>query len=210
MPKVYYQADFAELREKINQNNFNVHDQYKHLSVEELKEICRSEQNPFSVCLLNVTGDLNVGVSIRSASLMGAERVFVFGRRKFDNRSLVGADKYIEVVKLDGMNENLEIVPEEFEKFLHSSGYLPVFVELGGLELGKFCWRDQLTVKDSFLKPMFIFGNEGMGIPEKILEIGNKFEHSFRVSIPQKGVLRSFNVSAAANIIGWDFINSLG
>jgi tRNA G18 (ribose-2'-O)-methylase SpoU len=45
-----------------------------------------------------------------------------------------------------------------------------------------------------------VFGNESNGLPESFLNSDMK-----KISIPQLGVLRSFNVSAAAAIVMWDF-----
>ena len=65
--------------------SFNVHDSYKDLSVEDLKLVSNVSRLPYSVCLMNLEYDLNIGNCIRSAHIFGAERVFIFGRRRYDH-----------------------------------------------------------------------------------------------------------------------------
>ena len=61
-----------------------------------------------------------------------------------------------------------------------------------------------------YRKPMLVLGNENRGIPSNILNTYKEYNDSFVVSIPQKGVLRSMNVSCAGSIVCWDLINSMG
>ena len=61
---------------------FNVLTDLQHLSVEELRALAQSKHLPYAVALANITGDLNTGVIIRTACVLGAERVFMFGKKK--------------------------------------------------------------------------------------------------------------------------------
>jgi tRNA G18 (ribose-2'-O)-methylase SpoU len=79
-------------------NHFNVRDEYKTNTYEQNVAITVSEQRRFSVGCINITGELNIGMMIRSACLLGAENFYIFGRKKFDKRSTVGAEKYINIV----------------------------------------------------------------------------------------------------------------
>ena len=74
--------DYSEQIKKDNENGFNVYDKYKHLDVEGLRTVCKNESLPFAVCAINFTGDLNTGVVMRAASIMGAEEFIIFGRTK--------------------------------------------------------------------------------------------------------------------------------
>jgi tRNA(Leu) C34 or U34 (ribose-2'-O)-methylase TrmL len=64
--------------------------------------------------------------------------------------------------------------------------------------------------------PLFLFGSESHGIPELITnqkvdseyDMGWNYEFE-RISIPQRGVLRSFNVSAAMAIVCWDYLKEI-
>lgn len=181
-------------------NNFNVSDEYKHLSVEELRVKCDNDRLPISICLLNVTGDLNVGVSIRTALNLGAKRVFIIGHKKYDKRSCVGAHNYIDIVKVKATDKfSLDISPEIFFDTMYQYNMHPIAIEQGGMDIRTFLDNTSLSKFGSGKEMCFIFGNEGMGIPNNILEGIEDI-----ISIPQLGVLRSFNISAAVSIAMWE------
>ena len=200
-----------EIKKDMRESGFNVHKRYDTLTVPELKEICERQQNPFAVCALSVTGDLNVGSMIRTASLYGAEKFFIFGRRKYDRRGVVGANNYIEVEAIEGLRKTDAGELDGFDSRwfwsnMFASPYTPVFVEQGGEILGQFNWKDQIVDR-----PCLVFGNENRGIPENILNNKDMYDHnSFRVSIPQRGVIRSHNVSVASGIVMHDMCKDMG
>ena len=176
-------------------NGFNVRDEYKDLTVPQLKEIQERGSLPFEVMTLNLNGDLNVGMIIRSAALMGASRVHIFGRRRIDRRSLVGVQNYMNMVRQWGLDDEEDLCYTKFEQYVKSSQLNPIFIEQGGIELHKVDWSKHTN-------PCFVFGNEGSGIPDEFLNSSYP-----TISIPQTGVRRSFNVSAAASIVMWDYIS---
>ena len=190
-------VNYAKINMETNSQQYNVRDIFKTNTYEQNVTICQNDRLPFSVGLISITGELNVGMMIRSACLMGAENVYIFGRNKFDKRSTVGAEKYINIVQYtydDPLHAD--------ELILHQLSLMPhsvVLCEQGGWELG----QDNSFLYDTFKQsPMFVFGSESHGIPECITE-----SHKFpRLSIPQRGVLRSFNVSAAMAIMCWDYL----
>jgi tRNA G18 (ribose-2'-O)-methylase SpoU len=188
-------------------NHYNVRDEYKENSYEQNVAITISEQRRFSVGCINITGELNVGMMIRSACLLGAENFYIFGRKKFDKRSTVGAEKYINIIQYtydDPMTADQQIL-DDLRKLPH-----PILAcEQGGVTLGTVD-AEVLYHSVNGLHPLFLFGSESHGIPQLILDQMDPTgypEYEFpRISIPQVGVLRSFNVSAAMNIICWDYI----
>lgn len=166
--------------------NWNIRDDLKG---KEMEEILQSQPKfPFSVCTINLDGSLNIGVMMRTAVIFGAEKFFVAARNKYDKRSTVGAHNYIEIVK-DISIENLIVT-------ITSHGYSPVCCELGGTNIRNFEFPK---------KPCFIFGNEGLGVPEEVLN-----NCQYKVEIPQPGVLRSLNVSIAAGIVMYEYFNKIG
>lgn len=192
-PYVNYQKIIRETASK----HFNVADIYKSNSYQKNVEVCRKDKLPFSVGTINITGELNIGMMIRSACLFGAEKFYTFGRKKYDKRSTVGAENYLNIVQYtydDPMTAD--------ESILHDLKQLQnkheiILCETGGNELGgDHNW-------EAFNSPLFLFGSESFGIPENISQ------EFIKVSIPQRGVLRSFNVSAAMNIIIWDYIKEV-
>ena len=170
--------------------HYNVADEYKDNTVEENRERCRKDSLPFSIAAMSVAGDLNIGMMMRTASLLGASDFFIFGRRKYDKRSTVGAQNYI----------NVHRYPMDV-KFVHDvcqdTGYTPVFIEQGGLTIPLSDVERSMMPR----RPMLVFGSESDGIPEDIIY---SFPDSPIISIPQRGVLRSYNVATAMSIVTWE------
>ena len=195
-------VNYSKIITETNSKMFNVRDEYKDYTVEENIAICNHEQLKFSVGCINITGELNVGMMIRSACLFGAENFYIFGRKKFDKRSTVGAEKYINIVQYtfdDPIHADTEI-NEKLNQLMKRNSI--VLCEQGGAEIGSS------LVNEAYLdleNPLFLFGSESHGLPEMVATNS----HFYKVSIPQRGVLRSFNVSAAMNIICWDYIKEM-
>jgi tRNA G18 (ribose-2'-O)-methylase SpoU len=192
-------VDYQKIINDTASKHYNVADIYKNNTYEENVEICQNDRLPFSVGLINVAGDLNVGMCIRSACLMGASNFYIFGRKKYDKRSTVGAEKYINIVQYN------------YEAPLHADQHILrdlltldhhiLVCEQDGFELGTLeCELTYNNVKNK--DPLFLFGSESHGVPDII---ANRFT---KISIPQRGVLRSYNVSAAMNIMCWDYLRT--
>jgi tRNA G18 (ribose-2'-O)-methylase SpoU len=208
-PLVNYQKIINDTASK----HFNVADVFKDNSVEENIELCKQDRLPFSVGAINITGDLNIGMMIRSACLMGASNFYIFGRKKYDKRSTVGAENYTNIVQYKYENplradEQLLI---ELRKL--NTTHRVLLCEQGGMTLGHD--TEGFYASDP-RPPLFLFGSESHGIPELILnqKVDSKYDVGWnsefeRISIPQRGVLRSFNVSSAMNIIIWDYCKEM-
>lgn len=191
----------TEIRDTIiksHENGFNVRDEFKNMTEEEIRNFYIQHTSPFRVCAFNVEGDLNIGMMIRTASLFGAEKFYIFGRRKIDNRSLVGAQKYIPVEKINGLDENGNFDISLFETFCDNENICPVLLETGGTVLTLFDWEPYVGGNKRLC---LVFGNEASGLPDTL-----RARNYPTVSIPQMGVLRSFNVAAAAGIVMWDMM----
>jgi tRNA G18 (ribose-2'-O)-methylase SpoU len=180
-------------------SNLNVHDHLKDKTVDDLKALHEQDRLNYAICALNVTGDLNVSMMMRTASLLGVKDFYIFGRRIYDKRGTVGAQNYMNVHRIAGLKEDgVTIDAEKFAEFITSTGYYPVFIEQGGTDITEASIGGQWLVP-----PVFIFGNEGMGIPQEVIDATPTPREI--ISIPQRGVLRSFNVAAAASIVMWEF-----
>ena len=188
----------------------NVPDALKHLSVAELQQITSDRTFPFWVMMFNVLGDMNVATTIRSAHLMGAEKCVVFGRRKIDNRGLVGAANYTPVEKVWAVDEDLHLQVDVFVKYCEDNSLVPVFLEQGGENVFDVDWKlMHLTQVHVGKKIMLVLGTEREGIPADIIEAGQQLGGCV-VSIPQRGVIRSHNLSMAFAIVAGCMIKDLG
>ena len=188
----------------------NVPDELKHLTVAELQQITASRTFPFTVMLLNVLGDMNVATVIRSAHLMGAESCVVFGRRKIDNSGLVGAANYTPVEKIWAVDEDLTLQVDVFAQYCESHAVVPVFVEQGGLNVFDMDWKQLQFTCEHVLKRklMLVMGTERDGIPDDILTVGINLGGRV-VSIPQRGVIRSHNLSMAFAMVATCMLRDL-
>lgn len=168
--------------------SFNVSDIYQSLPLEDLKEIADERRLPYAVALANITGDLNTGIIIRTACVFGAHEVFMFGKRKYDRRSTVGAHHYIHIHHHESASEDTPFDWEVALQTIRVNGYTPVLIEQGGQPLSEF---DPRRVPG---RPCLVFGSEESGIPPEICDL------EYCYTIPQPGILRSLNVSTAAGI----------
>lgn len=174
---------------------WNVKDHLQGSSLEEIRAYQQSVTNPhISICTLNVTGDLNIGTILRSAVIFGMKKAYVFGRKKYDRRSTVGAMNYIEVERVDGLKD--DGITIDIQKFTDTfKNYVPIFIDyLDGISENLYDCNLNLDVNAQYI---LVFGNEGMGIPIELLDHYKK--HIYH--IPQRGVLRSLNVGVAAGIV---------
>ncbi len=189
-------VNYRDLIQATTAKMFNVRDELQNLSVEEIRK--HQPKRNFSICCGNITGDINLSNIIRSAVIFGADKVFIIGRKSFDRRGMVGANNYIDIEFIGGMiDENTPDWDKGIEHIL-ASKYTPKFVETGGKQMGTaITWG----------KPCFIFGNEGIGIPENIIE---KYPGIDIITVPQYGVMRSLNVASCAAIVMSKFNDFLG
>jgi len=180
------------IADKVVKEQYNVRNDLQHLSVPEIRE--HQPKNNFAVAIINVTGELNVGTIIRSAVIFGADKIYMFGRKRYDKRSVVGAHNYIDIEYHDIFKDNIadENSLDIFYKMLKVDGYQPIICDTGGVSYDCI---------DYFTAPCFIFGNEGLGVPEQLIE------QCSLISIQQHGVMRSLNVSVAAGIIMNGYVN---
>lgn len=206
-------VDFAKQIAIDMDNSFNVRDELKSLTIEELQAEHLKDRLPFGICALSITGDLNLGVMIRSASLLGTRDFIIFGRRKYDKRSSVGAQNYIKVHRIDGLNPDMSFDVYKFWDTMTALNYFPIFIEqipekehkYGPYDstLQQVSWRRILDAWN-LKHPCLVFGNESTGIPLTLLNSGHPI-----IEIPQRGVLRSLNVSSAMAMVTWDLVKYL-
>jgi tRNA G18 (ribose-2'-O)-methylase SpoU len=181
---------------------YNVHDHLKHLSIAELKSVSAQDRLPWHTLCLNVTGDLNVGTMIRTSHCLGASSVIIFGRQRIDQRSLVGSSNYITVDRVSAVDANYGLKAQDLHDYLHKKNLTPIFVETGGIKLPQIDWKMRIgEMSRRSSEPCLIMGNETGGTPQDILDLRDVFANSFIVSIPQRGVIRSFNVASAHAMI---------
>ena len=185
--------NYSEIRKQLEEKELNVRDEFKHLTHEEHLELHDDSRLPYAIACINLTGDLNVGSIIRSAAMLGCETVFIYGKKKFDKRGLVGAHNYqkIEYITIDLPDDLGDFPPDvNYEiliQTLDGMGYTPFGLETGGARIDQMDFRE-------IVSPCIVVGNENMGLPDYLRS------RLPLISIPQSGVMRSLNVGVAAAI----------
>lgn len=162
-------------------NGFNVQDNYKHYTVEQLQKIYKQNSLPFAVGVFNVSGNLNTSVIFRTAVCMGARKLFTFGDTRFDRRGLVGVNNYCEIENYKPENY------EDIDLYLRERNYWPLFIE-------KTDKSHSINSLKYVRQSCLIFGNESTGIPEEFMN------PLYTYHIPMHSFMRSLNVGAAAAI----------
>ncbi len=169
---------------------YNVHSCFQSKTPTELKQISRALAIPVHLMLLNLDGNMNIAMSIRTAAVLGCSDVCIVGRRKYDARPEVGSHNYINVHKTGNLENPLS--------FFQETGLQPILVEQGGTPLEETNFKPFLTKT-----PCFILGSESHGIPKEWLSL---LHDAPRISISQYGLVRSLNVSVAASIVLYEYL----
>ena len=180
---------------------FNIRDNLKHLSVPQIKERALEDRLPYDIMLLNTSYDINIGNCIRSSHLLGVRTVYILGTRKYDRRSSVGAQNYTQIVRYKPDTPfDCAVI-----NFLKTNNLLPLFIEqtdhsksIAGLD-----FREFIADTNAKSRLCLVFGNESDGIPANIMHLGSVWH------IPQRGVIRSFNLASACSIVCWTLANIL-
>jgi len=192
----------------------NVRTELQHFNQVLLKKIQNRLSKNFSILLFNVRTGGNIGMSIRTACLLGCKEVIICGRKQYDRRFTTGSHNYIPInywntplkvnINCISPNETEEIIeynPIEFVKMCGER--TPIFIELGGKDIRTISWK-------LIENPLLIVGNETSGIPNHFIKTVKKLiPETIIISIPQFSVMRSLNVSVAASIAMWEIAKEI-
>lgn len=190
-----------------------------------LQKKIKKDYNPkinFVNLSLNIHGDLNIGAMIRSSNLSGCSKFIIFGNKKYDKRSAVGAFEYLDVIKVSGNKQNLlknkleesDYILDEniLINFIKKNNYLPIFIEQKEESIEPTNENIKKILEYSLNNnktPLLIYGNELKGIPDNIYDIKNSFDKYYSLELPQAGNLASFNVSATCSILSYKFFENI-
>jgi tRNA G18 (ribose-2'-O)-methylase SpoU len=185
--------DDSRLDKPVKLIKYNVHTPFQTLGVDKVKMLSQGLALPFAFMAYNLHGDVNIGMMIRTAVILGASDFYLVGRRQYDRRTDVGSRNYIHLHRL-----------KEVDKaFFQENKLLPIALEQGGEALEEFSFKKYLpnTLPDGW-KVCFIAGSESYGIPVSFLkEIDAPI-----LTIAQYGVIRSLNVSIASGILMYEYM----
>lgn len=213
-----------EIDTKLSFQERNIKLSFKDKNHDEIKQLIINDASNYVNLALNIHGELNIGNMIRSSHLAGCKKFVIFGRRKYDKRSCVGVSHYMEIERISGIKNQENTLKEILDKddyildenifynFIIDNNYLPIFIEQD---------KNSIQVNDENIKniiihskelnltPIFIYGNECIGIPKNIIDLQNKFPYSYILELKQKGVLQSYNVSNCLSIISYKVMENM-
>ena len=138
---------------------------------------------PFEVAVENLDHDFNIGSIVRTANALGARRVHVVGRRRWNRRGAMVTDRYLPV---DHRRDAAELA-------LHCARHGLAIVGVDNVS-------DSVALEETTLpaKACLVFGSEAFGLSEEMLAACDVV-----VAITQRGSTRSMNVGHAAAIVMW-------
>lgn len=206
-------VNFKEKRELLKKKHerHNVADRYYSLSTEQIKAINEQRKIPLNLAVINTTGEYNISSMIRTASIFGFRKAYVFGRRRFDRRGLVGANHYIEIERINSLDKDGNfLVQKVINKIVHDK-LAPIVFEIDGQNILEINWKEYMNnVFEKNYRPAIFVGNEWEGFDPELIKYIKTMDCSLYVRIPQNGVLRSLNVSNAMSIAAWEIVRSMG
>jgi len=183
--------------DKPNFLRYNVHTPFQDMTKEKTKSISNKLCLPYALCLLNFTGDSNIGMSVRTAAVMGASDIYIIGKKKYDKRSAVGAYHYIKIHREGWLTDPV--------RFFEAEGYVPIIIEQGGQPLEDFDFKPYFKPES---KPVLIMGSEGEGV-DKIWLAKLKKAGAKTITISQCGIIRSLNVSVASSMVMYELCKQM-
>jgi tRNA G18 (ribose-2'-O)-methylase SpoU len=212
----------AALRESSRMFYKNIHSELKEYDVEFLQKYVKGMNLNYDVMILSICGDLNVGTILRTSHMFGVNKFIVYGKKRFDHRSTVGALSYTDTERVYGLKDRDKtekkiltttdriICPETLYRYLMDHDLVPILVEQheSAIFLDELNWNERETLIDfseGGKRFCFILGNEGMGISTDVIDRCLEIDGAFILMIRQMGVLRSLNVSAAASIVLYSY-----
>ena len=205
---------------------FNIRNEFRAMSTEQIKEITKSQSLPYAVMALNIISDLNIANMIRAVNICACRKMVILGRKKMDYRGCVGAQNYVDIDKVSALiNPDLRdfdsltqddvdniIDSDIFIDYIIQNDYIPVFIEQDSTSIP----ATDTNIKEIFSKaesinkmPIFIFGNESFGIPKNILDTRSIFPLAITLELKQMGCIRSFNVANCCSILCYKIMENI-
>lgn len=167
----------------------NVEDRYRYWTMAAIREDIAHRCLPFEVAIENLGHDFNIGSIVRTANALGASRVHIVGRRRWNRRGAMVTDRYLRVDHLEG--------PRALADSCAERGLVLVGVDNvpGSLPL-------ETTPLPA--RACLVFGEESGGLSEEMIGLCGMV-----VRISQRGSTRSMNVGHAAAIVMWEHARRL-
>jgi tRNA G18 (ribose-2'-O)-methylase SpoU len=174
-----------------NQRTLNVIDEYKGLSVEEVKGILATKRSNLVMAFEHISKDFNLATSIRNSNAFGCQEIIVIGSKQYDRRGTVGCHHY-ETLSFYKDHSVLNEFREQGYTIIAAENLM----EYNPISITEYIWPD---------KCLILFGEEGSGITPEGLAHTDQM-----VYIGQVGSVRSLNLGTASGIFAFHYAMQKG
>lgn len=168
----------------------NVEDRYRYWRVGAIHDDLARRSTGLEVAVENLDHDFNIGAIVRTANALGAARVHVVGRRRWNRRGAMVTDRYLDI---DHLEDAADLARD-------CTGRGVVLVGIDNVD-------GSLPLEGAVLpdRACLVFGSEGQGLSPQMLAACAQVLH-----ITQHGSTRSMNVGHAAAIAMWAWVTRVG
>jgi tRNA G18 (ribose-2'-O)-methylase SpoU len=164
----------------------NVIDEFKFMTLDEIKYNISTKRANFTSVFLNLTHDFNKSVGVRNHNAFAGKNIWFVGRKQWDKRGAVGTYHYEDIHYAANWDFFLEHKPEG-----------PIICVENMVNDYRHRNLDYFNIPKNSI---FVYGEEKEGIPDTILDSAD-----YILSIPMFGSVRSLNVSVASGIIMYEY-----
>lgn len=164
----------------------NLVDNFKGLSVEDIKAELNKNRSKFHVAIENFSHDFNIGTIARNANAFNAGGIHIIGKKHWNRRGAMKTEAYMNIFHHQNVSEFVGWANE------NNLRLIAIDNQKGAENL-----NDTRLPENSIL----IFGNESDGVSAEMLERCEKM-----VAIEQFGSTRSINVGVASGIVMYEFV----
>jgi tRNA G18 (ribose-2'-O)-methylase SpoU len=165
----------------------NVTEQYKHCSIEHIREDLSLSRHNFEVLVENYASDFNLGTVIRSHNAFLGRQFSFSGRRKWDNRSAVGTHHYEPMAHYNSSTKAIEQAKRDGKRIV-------VVDDIDrATNLFEYSWDPN---------SLMVFGQEEIGVSNESLRLADDV-----VYIPRLTSTRSLNVGSVAAISMYEYLS---
>lgn len=205
----------------------NVEDRYRYWTMDAIRADVAARALPFEVAIENLGHDFNIGSIVRTANALGARRVHIVGRRRWNRRGAMVTDRYLDVRH----HPDAEAFAADVRARSGAGGGAGTAADSGARGFGDAGRRIAIIGFDNVpgsepLETAFgtvasagsgdsaaglptpavlVFGEESDGLSADMLAACDRVLH-----ITQRGSTRSMNVGHAAAIAMWAWVAQNG
>lgn len=173
--------------------SWNVRDEFKGMSVDEIKLALKPRRQRFISVFENLSGDYNKATGCRNHNAFCGQEIWFVGNKKWDKRGAVGTYNYEDIRYFSDWEDAFAYTTgPEWHGPISSYEWVAVDNVPGAEPLDTFLWsRDTIMV----------YGEEKRGLSDEALSLCDR-----TVYIPMLGSVRSLNVGTASGIIMHSFV----